>query len=42
MNHPDTPAMMVLSYILGESQLSSRLAQELREKMHWFMVLVVV
>ncbi|MEB6564153.1 insulinase family protein [Acinetobacter towneri] len=32
VNHPDTPAMMVLSYILGESQLSSRLAQELREK----------
>ena len=31
-DHPDMPAMMVFSYILGESQLSSRLAQELREK----------
>lgn len=31
-DHPDTPAMMVFSYILGNSQLSSRLAQELREK----------
>lgn len=29
---PDTQAMYVLSYILGESQLSSRLGQELREK----------
>ena len=28
----DLPAMWVLSYILGESQLSSRLGQELREK----------
>jgi len=31
-DHPDTPALMVFSYILGDSQLSSRLAQELREK----------
>ena len=30
--HPDAPALMVLSHILGNSQLSSRLAQELREK----------
>lgn len=28
----DTPAMWVMSYILGESQLSSRLGKELREK----------
>lgn len=32
VDHPDTPALMVFSYILGDSQLSSRLAQELREK----------
>jgi zinc protease len=31
-NNPDTPAMMVLGNILGDSQLSSRLAKELREK----------
>lgn len=31
-NHADAPALTVLSYILGGSQLSSRLAQELREK----------
>ena len=31
-DHPDTIAMMVFDYILGESQLSSRLGQELREK----------
>ncbi len=31
-NHPDTPALVVFGYILGDSQLSSRLAQELREK----------
>lgn len=31
-DHPDTPALIVFSYILGDSQLSSRLAQELREK----------
>lgn len=31
-DHPDTPALMVFSHILGDSQLSSRLAQELREK----------
>lgn len=31
-DHPDTPALMVFSYILGDSQLSSHLAQELREK----------
>ena len=31
-DHPDAPAMLVFSYILGDSQLSSRLAQELREK----------
>src|SRR3990167_10533202 len=30
--HPDAPALQVLDHILGESQLSSRLAQELREK----------
>ncbi|AXF45800.1 M16 family metallopeptidase [Acinetobacter johnsonii] len=30
--HPDAPALQVLEHILGESQLSSRLAQELREK----------
>ncbi|CAB1214213.1 M16 family metallopeptidase [Acinetobacter bouvetii] len=32
VNHVDAPALMVFSYILGDSQLSSRLAQELREK----------
>ena len=31
-DHPDAPALIVFSYILGDSQLSSRLAQELREK----------
>ena len=31
-DHPDRPAMVVLGNILGVSQLSSRLAQELREK----------
>lgn len=31
-DHPDAPAMMVFGYILGDSQLSSRLAMELREK----------
>lgn len=31
-NHPDAEALYVLSHILGESQLSSRLAMELREK----------
>ncbi len=31
-DHPDTPALVVFGYILGDSQLSSRLAQELREK----------
>ena len=30
--HPDAEALLVLSNILGESQLSSRLAMELREK----------
>lgn len=30
----DAPALIVLSYILGNSQLSSRLGQELREKRH--------
>ncbi|KJV40432.1 M16 family metallopeptidase [Acinetobacter brisouii] len=30
----DAPALQVLSYILGDSQLSSRLGQELREKNH--------
>ncbi len=30
--HKDAPALIVLSHILGNSQLSSRLAQELREK----------
>ncbi len=30
--HADAPALLVLSHILGNSQLSSRLAQELREK----------
>ena len=30
--HPDAEALMVLSHILGDSQLSSRLAMELREK----------
>ncbi|AOA58950.1 M16 family metallopeptidase [Acinetobacter larvae] len=29
--HPDAPALMVLSYILGDSQLSSRLGLALRE-----------
>ena len=31
-NHADATALIVFSYILGDSQLSSRLAQELREK----------
>ena len=31
-DNPDTPAMIVLGNILGDSQLSSRLAKELREK----------
>lgn len=31
-NHPDASALILLNYILGESQISSRLAQELREK----------
>lgn len=31
-DHVDAPALMVFRYILGDSQLSSRLAQELREK----------
>ena len=31
-DHADAPALSVFSYILGGSQLSSRLAQELREK----------
>lgn len=31
-NHADAPALIVLGYIMGDSQLSSRLAQELREK----------
>lgn len=31
-DNPDMPAMMMFSQILGESQLSSRLAMELREK----------
>ena len=30
--HPDAAALMILSHIMGNSQLSSRLAQELREK----------
>ena len=30
--HPDAPALIVLDNILGDSQLSSRLGQELREK----------
>ena len=30
--HPDAPALIILSHIMGNSQLSSRLAQELREK----------
>ncbi|QHH94518.1 insulinase family protein [Acinetobacter gyllenbergii] len=30
--HKDAPALIILSHILGNSQLSSRLAQELREK----------
>ena len=32
LKHPDAEAFMVLGHIMGESQLSSRLAQELREK----------
>ena len=32
MDHPDAPALIIFSHILGNSQLSSRLAQELREK----------
>ena len=31
-DNPDVPALQVFEYILGNSQLSSRLAQELREK----------
>ncbi|NHC04098.1 insulinase family protein [Acinetobacter sp. 187] len=31
-DHPDAVALMVFGYVLGESQLSSRLAMELREK----------
>ncbi|ANF81564.1 protease [Acinetobacter sp. NCu2D-2] len=31
-DHEDVPALLVLRHIMGESQLSSRLAQELREK----------
>ena len=31
-DHPDVPALQVFRHILGESQLSSRLAKELREK----------
>ena len=31
-DHPDMPAMMMFGRILGDSQLSSRLAMELREK----------
>ncbi|WP_431437362.1 M16 family metallopeptidase [Acinetobacter lwoffii] len=31
-DHADAPALQVFRYILGDSQLSSRLAQELREK----------
>jgi zinc protease len=31
-DHADVPALQVFRYILGDSQLSSRLAQELREK----------
>ena len=31
-DHPDAVALMVFGHILGESQLSSRLAMELREK----------
>lgn len=34
MDDADAPALQVLSYILGDSQLSSRLGQELREKNH--------
>lgn len=34
LKHVDAEALMVLGQILGESQLSSRLAQELREKNH--------
>lgn len=32
VDHPDAAALIVMSYILGDSQLSSRLGQELREK----------
>ncbi|WP_180108727.1 MULTISPECIES: pitrilysin family protein [unclassified Acinetobacter] len=32
VEHTDSPALQVLRHILGDSQLSSRLAQELREK----------
>lgn len=32
VDHPDAAALIVFSYILGDSQLSSRLAMELREK----------
>ncbi len=31
-NHPDASALILMNYILGDSQISSRLAQELREK----------
>jgi zinc protease len=34
LNDADAPALQVLSYILGDSQLSSRLGQALREKNH--------
>ena len=40
--HPDAPAMLVLAQILGDSQISSRLAVALREKMLWYMVLEVM
>ena len=32
VDHPDAPALIVFTNILGQSQLSSRLGQELREK----------
>lgn len=32
LEHKDAPALMLFSHIFGESQLSSRLAKELREK----------
>lgn len=43
-NHPDASALILMNYILGESQISSRLAQELREKCtgiwfwYWFAI----